>query len=428
MSFTIPVIRATMGSRVYYIGKMTAKQLSGQIGIASELEDWQTQTLEEVYQRKLSEKRVLQTIAPYLAKNDDRFFGSIIVWARDSSVLEFEPLSYLIEQVNLGAAYREALDALGTITFGDDEPAAKAGLVALDGQHRLAALRANVQGKVQGPYVGAVASDEVTVIFISDEDRVLSRSLFTILNRTARRVTKNDVLIMSETDGAAVAARRVVAEPLLAPRGLDDQPLIKWESNTIAKKDTQLTTLNAIVDVAATIGALHEMTLSDDDDAQVTPADADVDKVTSLLRSWLDLFFGTVTELEEMRHDANLVVEGRKPDAPYSMLLRPIGFITFFRAVAGALRLDHGQVRDVRTAIERLASLNWSLDSSLWKLVLVDSQGHMSRRDADINLAADLAVWMIAGSTVGEQFQAHLLERYRRQLGRADATLPTPLS
>jgi hypothetical protein len=168
--------------------------------------------------------------------------------------------------------------------------------------------------------------------------------------------------------------------------------------------------------------------LSDDDDAQVTPADADVDKVTSLLRSWLDLLFGTIAELEEMRHDANLVVEGRKSDAPYSMLLRPIGFITFFRAVASALRLDHGRASDVRTAIERLASLTWSIDSSLWKLVLVDSKGHMSRRDADINLAADLAVWMIAGSTVGEQFQTYLLERYRRQLGRADAMLPTPLS
>ena len=74
------------------------------------------------------------------------------------------------------------------------------GLVALDGQHRLAALRANVHGKVQGPYAATVASDEVTVIFISDDDRVRSRSLFIILNRTARRVTKNDVLIISETD------------------------------------------------------------------------------------------------------------------------------------------------------------------------------------------------------------------------------------
>lgn len=428
MSFTIPAIRAKMGSRVYYIGKMTAGQLSGQVGIASELEDWQTRTLEDVYQRKLSERRVLQTIAPYLANNADRFFGSIIVWARNPEMLIFEGLGEISEHLNLPASYHQPLSDIGLITFGDDDSSARSGLVALDGQHRLAALRANVYGQTEGPFTSHVTDDEVTVLFVCDSDRIRSRALFTILNRTARRVTRNDVLIMSETDGAAIAARRVAAETLLAPRGLDDQPLVKWEGNTIAKKDTQLTTLNAVADVAATIGMIQDIALSDDDDAQVAPNPDDVDSVAETLRDWLNEFFRVLPELEAMRHDTSLILDGRKPEAPFSMLLRPIGFITFFRAVAGALRQGNHHTPDAHSAIGRLARLDWSMSAMVWRLILVDSKGHMSRRDADINLAADLALWLTLGSTSNEQFQADLLERYRRQIGRQDAVLPTPLA
>ena len=71
MSVTIPAIRAKMGSRTYFIGKMRASELSGQVGVASELQDWASRELEDLYQRDLNNIRVQQIIAPYLATNPE---------------------------------------------------------------------------------------------------------------------------------------------------------------------------------------------------------------------------------------------------------------------------------------------------------------------------------------------------------------------
>ena len=146
MSVTVPAMRAKMGSRTYYIGKMRASELSGQVGIASELEDWTSLELEDVYQRDLNIKRVTQVIAPYLAESPDRFFGSIIVWARDESVIEFERIMDVVPEIKIPKAYESSLNDLGVIVIGGDGRATQSGLVALDGQHRLAAIREVVQG------------------------------------------------------------------------------------------------------------------------------------------------------------------------------------------------------------------------------------------------------------------------------------------
>jgi DNA sulfur modification protein DndB len=134
MSTTVPAITAKMGSRTYYIAKMRASELAMQVSVASELAEWRELSLNELYQRKLNEKRVQQEIAPYLAKTEDRFFGSIIVWVTGDDVVEFEPVA---EQINVRAPYREAAESIGFLILGPSS-SGESGLVALDGQHRLA--------------------------------------------------------------------------------------------------------------------------------------------------------------------------------------------------------------------------------------------------------------------------------------------------
>jgi DNA sulfur modification protein DndB len=245
MSTLIPAIRSRMGSRDYYIAKMSASSLSGQVSIASELDDWENLTLDDLYQRDLNRKRVEQDIAPYLANTADRFFGSIIILIRDHDAITFEGVINFSD--NMLAAYRSHSSDIGFLTIGSRQ----GGLVALDGQHRLAALRHVVQGNTPGPYRDDVSNDEVAVIFISDTEISKARELFTMLNRSARKVSKNDVLIMSESDGAAIVARRLTGHLILNPRrNLENQPLVKWESNTIGQRDSQITTLNALYELA----------------------------------------------------------------------------------------------------------------------------------------------------------------------------------
>ena len=427
MSVVIPAIRATMGSRTYYICKMRASELAGSVGVASELQDWSTRELEDIYQRDLNNKRVEQTIAPYLASNPDRFFGSIIVWARDQSAIEFENVLDLAKNIEIKMAYRDASKSLGVIVIGSDGNSTQSGLVALDGQHRLAALRHVVQGKANGEFVSAVSNDEVTVIFISDSDNVKARALFTILNKTARRVSKNDVLIMSETNGAAMAARKVTGSVLMAPRGLDSFPLVKWDSNTISRKDSQLTTLNALTEIVAIVSKHEDIDVSADDAVETPPGQAELQKAIDATLEWLTVFFNSIPAIEAMRHDANLIVAGREKDKPYSLLLKPVGLIALFSAAEMALNPQIGGMTDISEVFRRLEKVDWSLSAGVWKNIMVNTKGNISNRQADLDLAAELVVWLICGRSCSQQFQIQLEEKFKRQLNQSDATLPTPV-
>lgn len=427
MSVTIPSIRAKMGSRTYYIGKMKARELSGSVGIASELQEWASLNLEDIYQRDVNRRRVTQEIAPYLANNPDRFFGAIIVWARDESVIQFERIMDVVGDARIPKAYSSSLSDLGVIVIGGDDKTTTSQLVALDGQHRLAALREVTQGDAMGPHKHEVPDDEVTVIFISDSDAVKTRGLFTILNRTARRVSKNDVLIMSETDGAAMAARKVTSSNLLAPRGLDNSPLIKWESNTISRRDTQITTLNAITEIVSIVARINNISLGDEQDAEVQPTPEAVDKASQVTLEWLDLLFKSLPLFQELRENPNRVSEERAGERPYSLLLRPVGLIAFFKAISVATDPHKGGLTDLEDAFRRMTKVDWSADSGLWRNIMVNAKGNISNKVSDLDLAAELAAWMVTGRSSNKSFQTTLTENFQRQLGRADAQLPAPM-
>ena len=128
-----------------------------------------------------------------------------------------------------------------------------------------------------------------------------------------------------------------------------------------------------------------------------------------------------------MRHDQNLIVEGRKPDAEYSLMLRPVGLILFFEALVKALDPSLGALSDEREAIQRLLQIDWRFDSIYWRGIMVNTKSNISNRVSDRNLASDLAVWMICGKKTPIGFQENLRERYCKQHNRADATLPHPL-
>lgn len=422
MAVTLPAITAKMGTRNYYITKMTAQELSGQVSVASELADWNELTLNELYQRKLNEKRVEQEIAPYLGNSADRFFGSIIVWVLSDEVLSFESVSTQVSIIP--RAYQHAASSIGFLVIEGVVPGQEAGLVALDGQHRLAALRRVVQGHVSGPHAAAVRSDEIAVIFVQDEDVRSARDLFTVLNRSARRVSKNDVLIMSESDGAAMTARNLTSSSLLAPRGLLNDPLVKWEKNTIAQRDTQITTLNAVAEIAKIVASHLKVDIQDDDEGN-PPGIVNLDRVEKEAFRWLETLFELSPEFAEMRREPNDVVAMRR-EGRYSLLMRPVGLQAFFHAVATLLDADAGGMTDLNEAVNGLLGLEWDIKGNLWRGILVVARGNLARKEQEWKLAGKLAAWLVAGSGSSPQFQSALLEDYRRQMGASNLSLPKP--
>lgn len=422
MSVTVPVITARMGSRDYFITKMTAFELSGQVGIASELADFNGLTLEELYQRDLNKKRVQDEIAPYLANAKDRFFGSIIVWILGDEVVTFEPVG---EFVSVSAAYSAAARSLGFLIIDNSEQ--RSGLVALDGQHRLAALREVVQGNTDGEFRAAVCNDEIAVIFVRDTEVRSARDLFTVLNRSARKVSKNDVLIMGEVDGAAIVARRLTSSTLLAPYGLLDRPLVKWESNTINQRDAELTTLNAVYEVVKKVASHHQIDLMSGEDSGTPPPLSDMDRAYEAAFGWLTALFDESDEFSVMRTDTDAIAEARKRESPYSLLLRPVGFQVFFSAVAVLLNQAACGLSSHNEAVRQLLRVDWSLASRTWNGIMVNAKGNVTNRASDVALAADLAAWLAVGEAMSPQYREGLRDRLRHQMNAEALELPAPV-
>ena len=423
MTTTIPALRADMGTWTYYITRMRAAEICEQVGIASETEEWEGLSIEDLYQRELNNRRVEKQIAPYLVQNEDRFFGSIIVMVRDPRSVEFEGMAKISNDVPI--SYRNLSEDIGFLTLGINvEGAPSVGLVALDGQHRLAALRHVVRGNIPGEYAVDVADDEVTVLFVVPESVESTRRLFTTINRSARKVSTHDVLLMGEDDARAIVARRLASSRPLSPRGLENLPLIKWDSNTMPDASESWTTLNALntfVEVVATILRLECAVLDDYSDR---PTNNELDKLFNESMRWLDLLFKAFPILGKISGDATTIPDQRKPVAEYSVLFKPAGFVVLALALQKLIQLEGGGIESVEDSIQALTKVNWSINAQHWQGLLFDARGKISTRNNVWEKQADVIAAQLCESDMAQAAKASSLKKLREFLNNDQAKLP----
>lgn len=423
MTTTIPALRADMGTWTYYITRMRAAEICEQVGIASETEEWESLSIEDLYQRDLNNRRVEKQIAPYLARNKDRFFGSIIVMVRDERSVEFEGIAKISNDVPI--SYRNLSDDIGFLTLGISvEGAPSVGLVALDGQHRLAALRYVVRGNIQGEYAVDVADDEVTVLFVVPESVESTKRLFTTINRSARKVSTHDVLLMDEDDARAIVARRLASSRLLAPRGLENLPLVKWDSNTMPDASESWTTLNALntfVEVVATILRLECAVLDDYTDR---PTNNELDKLLNESMRWLDLLFKAFPILGKISGDPTTIPDQRKPDAEYSVLFKPAGFVVMALALQKLIQLEGGGIESVEDSLQALTKVNWGINAQHWQGLLFDAHGKISTRKNVWEKQADVIAAQLCESDMAQVAKTSSLKKLREFWNNDQAKLP----
>ena len=240
MPSVLPAMQGKFGSTEFFIVTMPAKELTERLVVPKDVEGWEELTIEELYQRKIDYNRVRRQIAPYLALDDDRFFGAFVVSMLHADEVEFEPLGNFVGK--LPNLYRSAGSVFGFVTLSGSEV-----LVPLDGQHRLAALEFAINGKdeKQKPIEGLVANtdvarDDCTVIMIRHE-RYKSRKIFNKVNRYAKKTSKGEDLITADDDVIAVISRETIAQDDIIP-----VRLINTGSNTLSVKALEFTTLSTI--------------------------------------------------------------------------------------------------------------------------------------------------------------------------------------
>ena len=410
MATTVPAMQAHLGNTTYYILSMKAQEVADKVKIPRELNDWSDMSVEEIYQRDINYTRVKTQIAPYLANDDSRFFGAIIVAAINfAKEVSFEPLEKLVKKGDLPNAYRRATDGIGFLTFSGGEI-----LIPLDGQHRLKAIQFATTGSDEkGKKIPAInqpctklADEDVTVILM-DYDPKHARRIFTKVNRYAKPTTTGQNIVTDDDDVVAVIARDVTNNQI-------GGRLVKYTSNTLNRSDEQFTTLSIVYNCTEQIITSNFPTGRIDKTHLPSPERIKLyrNKATEVWEKVLDNIevFSDALSDKEPAGD-----ERRRQIRAANLLGRPVAQECLIRAF---LRLTNPNTKlSEEAACARLNNLPWPIANenlAVWDRVLWAGGADGKIITKNRTLATNLIAYL-AGEVLTEEQQKDLLEDYRGQ-------------
>ncbi|HQZ33561.1 MAG TPA: DNA sulfur modification protein DndB [Ilumatobacteraceae bacterium] len=426
MSFTFPAIRGQMGDTQFFQAIIRASDLASVAIPASELVEWGQWTIAERFQRDIGVRRVQEELIPYLVRSKDRFFGSLIVLVFEPAVFDFEPLE--VAKAGTPAAYREIAEKMGFLTIDGGK------LVALDGQHRLVALREIVAGRAdaQGEFSGAVADDELCVVFVRHESLEKTRRIFNKVNRHARPTTPTDNIITSEDDGYAIVARWLVdsAPPLglsspLPPLALFDsrgEPLVEWRSAALPTNSGKLTTLSTVYQTVEAILDANGIERFDEKHRVNRPANTELEKAYQWSAQWWSAVLDGMQAYTVARKQPWRIADLRRYGEKWSMLFRPVAQVALFRGLGFAVA--HGL--PLEESVARANRINWRADAEFWVDTIIRSNGRMVANAQSIRLAGRLIAYMVAADLMSSLAVDALRRDYRQATGRT-SSLPKPV-
>jgi DNA sulfur modification protein DndB len=401
MSTVIPAIRGKLGNTEFYETTMKVQDLVHAVRPPRENDDWANFSIEERMQRDPDRKRILNQLAPYIAKNADRFFGSIIVLVYNGEVI-FEPITDF--QPKVPAAYRQNAQRLGFLSINGGTQ------IVLDGQHRLLALRMVQQGEIKGPAADNVNDDEVCVIFISHENNVKTRRIFNTVNRYAKQTSRGDNIVTSEDDGYAIVARHLLRDD--APlHSRDDtngkrEEIVDWRSNTLTKRSVKLTTISAVYE---SVRLILETRQVDKLNPQDRPSDDELETYIGYAAEvWEALLEGMASYQRALNH-LREIPDMRKDEAKTALLFKPASQIGL---IDGLLRAADNGSLTLAEAVARANRIpNWSMTADLWRGVIIKGGGAIDAGPEARRRMADLICYLIAAD--------HLSPKLRYETWRA---------
>ena len=225
MASMYPAIEASMGRWTYYIVKIKFGDLAKEVKLSTDVH--QDRTLDETIQRIIQDSRARQDLVVYLQDREDRFLNSIVVAALGGSPT-FTPLRLEDTPENRIFQAMQVDRSFGVLTFAGGQK-----YYALDGQHRLAAVKAILEPTdanrdqfareyITEKFRQEFRDEEISVIMVvqdpeedeSARDEMLKdyRRLFSSLNRYAKPTDQVTNIIMDEDDGIAILTRRLISE------------------------------------------------------------------------------------------------------------------------------------------------------------------------------------------------------------------------
>ena len=435
-----PAMKASMGRWHYFVVKMTMRELAESVKFAKEVYD--DRTLDEAIQRVLNESRVKTEIVTYLVRQPDRFFSSIVVAALEGNP-QWYPVS--IEDDERFAVFRgdtRLNETFGVLSFDGTQ-----NYYALDGQHRLSAVKALIDSNsdVQVDAPAGFKNEEISVIVVvpdaaesQDEFMERYRRLFGNLNRYAKTTDQVTNIIMDEDDVFAILTRRLITEHKFfqAPGRQRESVRIKTgKGKNLKSSDSFFTSLETLYEInIRLLSSRPRKNAGWDPDGSkyetfklFRPADEVIDSLFQELVLYWDALLEELPVLRknpsEMRSHST---GGSLQD---NVLFWPIGQ-ELMADVARDL-LDYEQVnpkspdRDtVASAISGLGALEWNFHSPPWRhLLLIPDNEEMTswkirneERTPARKLATRIVKWQIRLDELTENEVAELRHTWEEKI------------
>ena len=469
MASMYPAIEASMGRWTYYIVKIKFGDLAKEVKLSTDVH--QDRTLDETIQRIIQDSRARQDLVVYLQDREDRFLNSIVVAALGGSPT-FTPLRLEDTPENRIFQAMQVDRSFGVLTFAGGQK-----YYALDGQHRLAAVKAILEPTdanrdqfareyITEKFRQEFRDEEISVIMVvqdpeedeSARDEMLKdyRRLFSSLNRYAKPTDQVTNIIMDEDDGIAILTRRLISE----------HEFFKWTvekpSEYSIVKTTKGKNLKSNDSYFTQLEVLYEMNLTFLTSASRSakgwrwrpserefiahrdfkkiwrinrPDEEVIDEYYEELSSIWDALLKTLPELREpppqMRvHNPNS--EGESDDVQDHALFWPIGQVVLAKIVRQLLdrfcverSVDILEGDQVNCALGPLNQIEWSLHSPPWRNLLLVQSSRQSwtmrneERTVAIKMAAEIIEFIVGVNPLDQQSQDNLRQRW------SDLLVPT---
>ena len=383
-----PSLKANMGSWDYYITRMRIGDVAREISFASEFGAQQDQvdTLGEARQRALSTSRVRKQIVSFLEKKD-RFFSSLVV-----ATMEGDPMFFpvTINSDNVGSVFANSKvdESFGVLRLDETRK-----IYALDGQHRLAAIKSmldmnyrkamRIRDDINVPENFENETLSVIMVIPKSAENPTAflrnyRRLFASLNRHAKKTDKDTDIIIDEDDVYAILTRQLVSKhPMFQDTGKEGQSQrIKMTGRNLKDTDSHFTSLQTLYDMNKTL-LLTRTRKSDgawknkEDDSR--PPDEELESLYKELSNYWNAIESALPDLSKPPIEMRPASKGKN-----HMLFRPIGQEVLAKAVRMILdkkfASGKGSKDDMAKAIaSSLSSIkSWNLLSHPWYGIMVE--------------------------------------------------------
>ena len=405
----LPALRGVMGDWVFYSCLMNMREINDRVRYAEEVHN--NKQLSDMIQRRLTSRRGLQ-IAQYLSTQEERFFNSLVIatYGGEPSWHALSDVRDKTADADLKDLSEETIASIGFLTFRGDES-----LFALDGQHRLAGIKKAIKDGIdQDPY------DDLSVIFVAHQTTPKglkrTRRLFTTLNKTAKPVSKGDIVALDEDDAMAICVRWLIEKTKL----FSEERIAFVASNNIpVTNTTSLTTIVSLYDILTILftkmNFKHRQSKTDLQRSR--PNDEKLDAYFDYTKEYFALLRKHFDELDKFFNadDTTDIVSKYRGSHGGNALFRPIG-LDIFAQIITKLNGKHSLTQAIKLA----SKLPRDLSAAPYAGLMWNTSTSRIVNDHKVTLR-EVLLYMLGDSKYSNE---KLLARYRKDIGDENAELP----